>query len=153
LRQGEPEKAASLYEAALVDHPTFVPILSNLSRAYRRLGRNEDAKRVVAELETLDHSNPFFYMYRGLEQLEEGDQAAALEYLRDALRIDSEVPEIHLGLAKVYMAMGDLKKSRHHVERAIKLDATHPEARRFAEMFEDEEPPEVVLNGGPNRRL
>jgi tetratricopeptide (TPR) repeat protein len=147
MRRNLLDEAIELYEAALVDHPTFVPILSNLSRAYRRSGNAEDADRIAAQLENLDHSNPFFYMSRGLEALEAGDHARALEQLRRALRIDTEVPEIHLGLAKVYMAVGDLKRSRHHVERAIKLDATHPEARRFARMFAEEGPPEIVLDG------
>ena len=148
LRRGSPQQAVDIYEAALVDHPTYVPILSNLSRAYQEVGRVEEAQQVMTQLEGLDHSNPFFFMYRGLSALERGDQPKALEYLRDALRIDTEVPEIHLGIAKVYLAMGDIHKAKHHVERALKLDATHPEARRFARMFEEPATSEAVLDGG-----
>ena len=87
-------------------------------------------------------------MYRGLTALERGDQAKALAYMRDALSIDTEIPEIHLGIAKVYLARGEMRKARHHVERALKLDATHPEARRFAQMFEEPLGTEIVLDGG-----
>jgi thioredoxin-like negative regulator of GroEL len=95
----------------------------------------------------MDHSNPFFFMSRGLQALEAGDPAQALDYLREAMKIDSEVPEVHLALAKVYLSMGDVAKCRHHVERALKLDATHPEARRLAEMLERTGTTAIVLDG------
>lgn len=152
LRRGQIERAVEVYEAALADDPTFIPILSNLSSAYQRLGRTADAQRVMAQLESLDHSNPFFFMYRGLEALERGDVEEALRYMREAMRVDTEIPEIHLGLAKVYLATGQLGKSRHHVERALKLDATHPEARRFALMFQEEDSSEIVLDDGQGEK-
>lgn len=147
LRQGRAEEAVATLEAARVDHPTFVPILSNLARAYQQVGDRQKAEEVMATLESLDHSNPFFFVYRGLEALDRGDTVTALEYMRDALSIDTEIPEVHLGIAKVYMATGQRSKARHHVERALKLDATHPEARRFAALFEGAKTQEIVLDG------
>jgi tetratricopeptide (TPR) repeat protein len=147
MRQGRLELAAHLYEDALVTYAENVPILSNLSSAYRRLGRRADADRIASQLEGMDHSNPFFFMSRGLQALEEGDPAQALLFLRDAMKIDSEVPEVHLALAKVYLSLGDMDKCRHHVERALQLDATHPEARRLAEMLGRTGSTEIVLDG------
>jgi Tfp pilus assembly protein PilF len=57
------------------------------------------------------------------------------------------VPEVHLALAKVYLSLGDMDKCRHHVERALQLDATHPEARRLAEMLGRTGSTEIVLDG------
>ena len=154
MRAGQPERAIETYEAALELHPKNFPILSNLSGAYRRLGRIADAESVDARLEEMDHRNPFFFVSRGLQALEDGDSSRALEYLRDALRIDTEVPEVHLALAKVYFSRGEVQKSAHHVERALKLDATHPEARRFAGMLQERESTTVVpleSGGGGNR--
>ena len=147
MRTNQPERAIATYEAALEDHPTFVPILSNLAGAYQQVGDSEKAETVMATLEGLDHSNPFFFVYRGLEALDRGDEEAALAYMRDALAIDTEIPEVHLGIAKVYLATGQKSKAKHHVERALKLDATHPEARRFAMMFEAPALEEIVLDG------
>ena len=67
--------------------------------------------------------------------------------MRDALAIDTEIPEVHLGIAKVYLATGERGKARHHVERALKLDATHPEARRFANLLDGAHSREIVLDG------
>ncbi len=148
MRTGEAEKAIETYEAALPDHPRYVPILSNLASAYQRTGDKVKAEEVMATLEEVDLSNPFFFVYRGTEALDRGDTETALRYMRDALSIDTEIPEVHLGIAKVYMATGQKNKARHHVERALKLDATHPEARRFAQMFDAPPPEEIVLDGG-----
>jgi len=146
LRRGEAAKAVELYEAALVDHPNYVPILTNLVRAYQSLGRVDDSERLMTQLEGLDHSNPFFFIYRGLEALDQGEYDRALAYMRDALKIDTEIPEVHLGLVKIYLATGQTSKARHHVERALKLDATHAEARRFAHMFDKRDSTEIVID-------
>ena len=145
LRLGEPERAIEIYEAALPDHPAYVPILSNLVNAYQRTGRVDEAAEVAVRLESLDHSNPFFFVSRGLEALAAGDTEGALRYMRDALRIDTEIPEVHLGIAKVYLAMGRMGRAQHHVGRALRLDATHPEARRFARLFESAPAPEEIV--------
>jgi Tfp pilus assembly protein PilF len=52
-----------------------------------------------------------------------------------ALRQNTELPEVHVGLVKVYMALGELEKARHHLERALQLDATQEEALRYARLL------------------
>ena len=52
-----------------------------------------------------------------------------------ALRLDSELPEVHLGLVKVYLALGDLEKARHYLGRALKLDATNQDALQYARLL------------------
>ena len=56
--------------------------------------------------------------------------------MRKALRTDSEVPEVHLGLVKVFLAVGDMQRARHHLQRALRLDATNAEARKYAAMLQ-----------------
>lgn len=148
LRQGRAQAAVEVYEAALVDWPENVPILTNVIRAYREVGRMADSQLMITRLEQLDHSNPFFFVSRGLAVLDGGEFERALAYMRDALRIDTEIPEVHLGLARVYLAMGQTEKSRHHVERALKLDATHFEARKFARLLNEPTSTEILMESG-----
>lgn len=136
LRRGDPGKAVELYERELAKHADNVAFMTNLVRAYQELGREADAQQLLVKLEGINEGNPFFYVYRGEWALGQGDAAKALEYMRQALRIDSEVPEVHVGLVKVYIALGELEKARYHVERALRLDATHAEARQFASILE-----------------
>lgn len=136
LRQGEVEQALGLFERGLEIHPDSVALLSNQARALQELGRDEEAGELLGRIEEVNQTNPFFFVYRGELALSRGDTATALRYMRQALRTDSEVPEVHVGLVKVFVAMGDLQRARHHLERALKLDATHDEARQFASMLE-----------------
>ncbi len=134
-RKGEYEAALKTYEKGLESDASNVPILTNMARLYQQMGHLDDAETTLARIEGAKVTNPFYFVYRGELALTTGDPARALEYLRNALRIDTEIPEVHVGLVKAYVALGDLEKARHHLERALRLDATHPEARDLARML------------------
>ncbi len=135
MRNGRVPETIALYERGLSLHPDNVPLLNNLARAYQEGGRQEEAMALLDRMEALNATNPFIFVYRGELALSQDDTEAALDFMRQALRVDSEIPEVHLGLAKVFIARGNLDRARHHVERALKLDATHDEARQFAAML------------------
>lgn len=135
LRQGEPRQALAVFQDGLERDPENVALLTNAARAHQQLGRVDRADELLTRLDDVHHSNPFFYVYRGELALARGDLEAALESMRKAYRRDSDVPEVHVGLVKVYLAMGERQKALHHLERALQLDATHEQARSFATML------------------
>lgn len=135
LRLGERQRALEVFERGLEQDPMNVALLTNTARAYQELGRSAEADELLGRLEGVHHSNPFFYIYRGEVALAAGDLETALDYMKQAYRQESEIPEVHVALVKVYLAMGDRGKALHHVERALKLDATHLEARRYAALL------------------
>ncbi len=135
MRNGDVEGAIELYERGREIHPEDVPILSNLTRAYQQNGQVEEADELLDYLEKVNQTNPFFFVYRGDVALANGDTVTALEYMRKAYTTDTELPEVHVGLARVYLAIGKTKEAQHHIERALKLDATHEEARKYAAML------------------
>lgn len=135
LRQGDLDGAIELYEFAREIHPEEVPILSNLTRAYQQAGETEKATALLDTLEQINRTNPFFFIYRGDVALANGDFVTALDYMRRAYKADSRLPEVHVGLARVYLALGKTDEAQHHVERALRLDATHEEARKYAAML------------------
>ena len=139
MRSGAAAAAAELYARGLELFPDSVPLLSNLARAKQELGAPAESTELLSRIEGLNQTNPFFFVYRGEVALAGGDTQRALDYMRKALRIDSEVPEVHVGLVKVFLDLGDLKRARHHLSRALKLDATHDEARKFAALLDAEE--------------
>lgn len=136
LRLGRAAEALELYDKALELSPGNVALMTNTARAYQLLGRTEEANELLSQLEDVNQTNPYFFVYLGELALGRGELDAAMEYMVKALRRDSEVPEVHLGFAKVYLALGDLKKARHHIERSLKLDATNSEARSYAAIIE-----------------
>lgn len=136
-RQGDQAAALAAYRKGLESDDRNVPILSNLARLYQQMGDLEQAEEAMAKIEGAQTTNPFYFIYRGQLALGRGEADEALQYMRRAFRIDTEIPEVHVGLAEAYLALGDIPKARHHVERALKLDATHRDARRLAALIAD----------------
>lgn len=136
LREGETQKALELFRGGLEEDPKNVALLTNLARTYQQLGRPKDAAATLAKIEDVNTTNPFYFVYRGEVALEQGHPRLALQYMVKAFRQDTEVPEVHLGFVKVYLALGELDKARHHLQRALTLDATNQEARRYATILE-----------------
>lgn len=146
-RAGDKEGALAAYEKGLEKDPENIPILTNMARLYQQQGRIDEAQTVLARIEGAKVTNPFYFVYRAELSLTQGKANKALEYMREALRIDTEIPEVHIGLAKTYIALGEIQKAEHHVERALRLDSTHREARGLAEMLAGRGSPEGTESG------
>ncbi len=134
-RQERLEEAIEIYSQGLQVEPDNPILISNLARAHQLAGNLGEADLLLAQLEEIDHANPFFYVYRGYQALDQGEMTLALDYMREAFKRSTKIPEVHLGLAEVYFALGNLESARFHSQRALRLDATHEEARRFAVML------------------
>jgi Flp pilus assembly protein TadD len=137
MRQDEIQRAAEIFELALQSAGDDVALLANLARTYQLLGRTAEAETLLAKLDGVRHMSPFYFLYRGEALLAAGEPALALDLMAKALRNDSELPEVHIGLVKAYLALGEIDKARHHIGRALRLDATNEEARRLAAMIAD----------------
>lgn len=135
-REGKLADAEAAYRRGLEVEPANVALLNNLAQIYRRSGRTAEADALMAKIQNENNSNPFFFVFRGEQALAQGDTDTALKMMVEALRRDSEAPEVQLGFVKVYVAIGDLEKARHHLARALQLDATNQEALRYARMLQ-----------------
>jgi Flp pilus assembly protein TadD len=134
-RRGRLADAEVFYRRGLALEGDDVALLTNLAGLEQRQGRRDDAAATLQRIAGKNNTNPFFFVAQGEMALAAGDTRKALEQMVEALRRDSEVPEVHLGLVKVYLALGDLDRARHHLGRAVKLDATNAEARRLASLL------------------
>jgi tetratricopeptide (TPR) repeat protein len=134
-RAGELETALATYQRGLSLDPANAIILTNMTRVYQEMGRTREADDLLAQIEAGNTTNPFFFVYQGEMALSRGDHQKALDYMTKALRQDSELTQVHIGFVKVYLALGELDKARHHLERALKLDATHEEGLAYARLL------------------
>ena len=134
-RTGAPQQAIATYQKGLEISPENPTLMINMARALQQLGRGAEADKLLARVEEENTSNPFFFVYEGEVALARGNHDKALDYMVRALRLDSELPEVHLGFVKVYLALGDMEKARHYLARALKLDATNQDALRYARML------------------
>jgi tetratricopeptide (TPR) repeat protein len=134
-RTGRVAEALATYQKGVAIEPDNSTLLINMTRVYQQLGRSADADQLLSRIDESNTTNPFFFVYQGEVALAKGDFDKALDYMTRAYRLDSEVPEVHLGFVKVYLALGDLEKAKHYLERALKLDATHQEALKYARLM------------------
>lgn len=134
-RSGRVTEALASYQKGLALEPDNSTLLINMTRVYQQLGRGADADQLLSRIDESNTTNPFFFVYQGEVALAKSDYDKALDYMTRAYRLDSEVPEVHVGFVKVYLALGDLEKARHYLERALKLDATHQEALKYARLL------------------
>lgn len=151
LRLGRAEEALATYRRGLEASPNDVALLTNLARFHQQRGEEEKTRELFARLEATNAASPFYFVYRGEMELADGNTDEALRYLAKALRVDTEIPEIHVGLAKVYISLGDLRKARHHLERALDLDGSHREALRYARMIRISSAPPRSLGDGSSQ--
>lgn len=135
-RLGEVEGALELYEKGLGIDPDNIALLSNLAALELRRGRHEEAEAIFDRLSRMKGTSPFFFLGRGEVALARNDPTTALAEMTEALRRDSELPEVHLGLVRAFLALGEVERARHHLKRARNLDPSDDEARRLAEMLE-----------------
>jgi len=135
-REGKLAEAEAAYRRGMEVEPSNVALLNNLAQIYQRQGRKAEADELMGKIQNENNSNPFFFVFRGEQALAAGDTDTALKMMVEALRRDSEAPEVQLGFVKVYVAIGDLEKARHHLARALQLDATNQEALRYAHMLQ-----------------
>lgn len=133
LRRGETGRAVALLREGLEEHPEDVPLLTNLARALTRGGHSEEATAILDRLERIRQLSPSYYLFRAMEELAADDPRAALRQLREAQRLDPDLPALHLALAKVYLAMGDAEEGRRQLRRTLELDPADEEARRLSE--------------------
>ncbi len=135
-RRDEVDGALQVYRRGLDLQPTNAALLSNAARLIRQQGRPDEADELLERLRQTRLASPFHYLVQGERALARGEGTVALERMREALRRDSELPEVHLGLVKTYLALGELSRARHHLGRASKLDPTHPEIVGYRELLE-----------------
>lgn len=134
-RSKQPGRALEVFRKALALEPQSSIPMINMASVYQDLGQAEEASRLLSQVEEIETTNPYFFVYQSDLALSRGEPRKALDYLARALRQDTENPEVHVALVKAYLALGEMEKARHHLKRALTLDATNEEARKLARMM------------------
>ena len=85
LNKGEAETALQEAQAALQHTPQFPGLMIQSARAFRQLGRLDDAESVLKELRQAHPRNPVGYSEHAIIALDRGDIATATRLLEEAL--------------------------------------------------------------------
>jgi len=120
FRSGDVEDAIEAYHSALLADPLNPSALTNMSIAYRSLGREEEAQaalRAAAE----DTRSPFTLIAMADVEMEQGNLESAHRYLRRARWLYGKEPEIFDALARLALHERDEAKAEKHTRHAAEL--------------------------------
>lgn len=143
LAREQPAAAKDYALAALAQQPAANALHSQLSTAYRMLGKREKAAQhaALAGTTTTEFEDPLVSglgrwrsgglgLLREADQaLEKGDSERAQELLEEALRREPDLWRAHLSLGRVLTEKRDLKQAEKHIVDAIRLEPGNTAAR------------------------
>ncbi|KZX00540.1 hypothetical protein JL49_10785 [Pseudoalteromonas luteoviolacea] len=118
---GNLDIAEDMYNQALALNADNNTAKGNLAVLYNMTNRSEQAEQIRTELYQVRKSNPYYVITLGNEALEQGNAVKAINYYRDALKLDKRMHEGHFALAKAYYSLGKLELTKRHLRRALAL--------------------------------
>ncbi len=129
LARGETLKAAPALARAVAEDPGFAAAWVRLAKAYRDLGRLEDAADAARRaVETAGTSGRLAFEARAQEALLRGDPEAAQALLGELVARYPNDTEAHLALADAYGQQGRFQEATLRLERTVRIDPSEPRA-------------------------
>jgi Flp pilus assembly protein TadD len=98
--------------------PDDAVALANQAGFLRTVGRNADAQLLESRLLAIEPYPPYHFFQQGLVALQAADYRQAQILINKDLARQPYNAEFHFGLAAVYLAQGELKDARNHLEQA-----------------------------------
>ncbi|HGG56184.1 MAG TPA: tetratricopeptide repeat protein [Nannocystis exedens] len=122
MARGEPEKALSVVDAALLESPEDHELHYARGVALQRLARPDEA--VASWRSALERKSGFFPALNGIGavELDRANYDAAIEALRGAIEAKPDFPDAHYNLGLALMNKGDLEASLVAFLRAKELN-------------------------------
>lgn len=130
-RQERYEEALTQLEQLKLHHPDVPQVYFNLTRAYQRAGRADDAKAAAATFQKLDaqeqaasdrDARVAVTYKRAAELLQQGKMSEAESVFRSVLEIDPDHAQTQSMLAKIAFSKGDIASARRLIADAIDDD-------------------------------
>ena len=118
IRLGDLEGAVESFERALAIEPEDLAALVWLVHVHVDLDEPAEAERLLARAWASHPGTPALLYQGGRASLAVRDYAAAVERLEEALRLNPAATVIHYPLAMAYRGLGDLDRTRAHLDRS-----------------------------------
>jgi tetratricopeptide (TPR) repeat protein len=120
-------EAASVFEKALEQNPTSVPLLVEFGQTLRNSGKNAQAFGVYRRASDLDRANSDHLANAADALWADGRKSAAIAFLRKAVQIDPQKVVLVRRLASGLSAVGLAGDSLPYYDQAIKLSPADPD--------------------------
>ena len=117
----------ALEKAAAMPSPDSFSLI-DLGGVYLKLGKLEQAERVLKQALSANPDLPEAQNLLGLELGQKGDWAGAERSLRSAISIQPELAEAHYNLANLLARGGNLDEAQYQFQKAIAIKPAYTEA-------------------------
>jgi tetratricopeptide (TPR) repeat protein len=126
---GRSQQSIDAYNKSLQIDPKLLDAKSGLAQTYMKMGRNDDAKRLLAQVLAADPRRQNDLLVAGELYLKSGDPQGGINYLQ---RADSLKPSAH---AELLMAMGYMRLKQPQKAKQL-LDVARKRAPNNVEIFQ-----------------
>jgi len=125
--EGEPAKAANLFEQTLKVKPDDVPTLVWLGETYLDQGRPDAAALLFSKALAEQPRTAAAQLGLGRVALEKRDYTGAIDHLERALEIDRRATVVHYPLAMAYRAVGKIEQAEAHLRQRGDVETGPPD--------------------------
>lgn len=127
FNRGDLARAMEAYDAALKREPRSIPVLVKAARVQARLGKNDEAEKLLQRALEVDPGNAEAKFNLALLQMEQKKLDDAEKHLRAALKADPEMAEAAYNLG-VLLGKDHPEEAVQHFRKAYDL---HPENPKY----------------------
>ncbi|MDT0593430.1 tetratricopeptide repeat protein [Glaciecola petra] len=120
VKKGLYHQAQEAYLKALSIKPSYNSAKENMAKLYKRLGQYNKAKSMLLRLANERESNPYYQSMKAEIALENGQYDKAVTYFKKAIKLKKKNSEFYFGLARAHWAMGDTKRTKQSLQKAIR---------------------------------
>jgi tetratricopeptide (TPR) repeat protein len=135
--QGQYDRAAVQYEAALAVDPEFTGAMINLANIHLIQGRVAVAADLYKKVLGIDPSLPEAYNNLGMALMQLGKTSEAVRYFQASIDRAPRQVRPHVNLGKALLKMGDRRNAVRQLEDALKLAPADPEALALLNQAQD----------------
>jgi len=131
----EPERGLAYAAELLRVDPLSTDSLFWIAEMYRRLGRFDEAEKIVTHMRSIDPKITLHLSASMILAFSRGDLVTALGFQEELAKIEIDDPEVPSSIARNYLALGDVAAAEHWKNMAMRLDAEAPWARLMAALL------------------
>ncbi len=125
VRNGQPERAMLAYRRAQAIDPAMPAPHANLGHVLARLRQADASLAAYHRAVELDATNAHYRFFLGRALAQQGQYPQALAQLEKGARLNPELPNIQMEMARIHQGLGEDGQARRLAERVLQMVPGH----------------------------
>lgn len=116
---GNPEAAIKAYQTALKHNSNNLSAYNNLVVVYKQQNELEKADKLMKKVRAHQMRNPFYLHNYGEYLVRDNQLEQAINYFKQAIKRDKNIPAFYMSLAEAYYLNGDVNAALEVLEKGM----------------------------------